>query len=224
MDFINLFSFLDKLSHNNNRDWFNENKGRYEILKKDFDQFIDKLIPMIRQIDPTVGQISARDCVFRIYRDVRFSANKDPYKIHFGAYIASGGRKSKMAGYYIHLQPNQSFVAAGAYMPEPEILKEIRYEIMDQLSEFKKIIEDKQFIQYFARIDGEKLKTAPKGFPKDFKELELIKHKSYEIIHKLDQARLNEKDTQNYLLDIVSAAIPYNRFMNKVIQHTLESE
>ncbi|MDF1551350.1 MAG: DUF2461 domain-containing protein [Bacteroidales bacterium] len=224
MDFGNILSFLEKLSENNNREWFNEHKAEYTQLKNEFENFIQQLIPKVNEIDPSIGLLEAKDCVFRIYRDVRFSKNKAPYKNHFGAYISNSGRKSKFAGYYLHIQPGESFIAAGAYSPEPEILKEIRFEILDNLKSFKSIIDTNEFKKYFNGIIGESLKTAPKGFPKDFEGLELIKFKSFEVIHSLENKALQLPDNEEYILKVMGIAQPYNNFFNKVIAHTINEE
>ncbi len=223
MNFNNILSFLSDLSENNNREWFSDNKEKYLQVKTEFDQIIQKFIPHVSSIDSTIGAIEAKDCVFRIYRDVRFSKNKDPYKIHFGAYISKDGRKGKNAGYYLHIQPGQSFLAAGAYMPEAEILKEIRYEIFEKINEFNQIIENKQFNKYFSKIEGDKLKTNPKGFPKDFQYIELLKLKSFEITHKIADDKLTSVNIEEYLLKLVEIAHPYNSFFNRVISNTLEN-
>lgn len=224
MNFNKLIEFLSELSQNNNRDWFNEHKNEFVQLKDEFENYIDKLIPKIRDVDLTIGAIQAKNCIFRIYRDVRFSKNKDPYKTHFGAYIASGGRKSKTCGYYLHIDPNESFIAAGAYAPESQTLKEIRYEIMDHANSFKELIENKEFKRLYGELSGEKLKTAPKGFPKDFEYLDLIKYKSYEVFHKLDMDLILSDNFDNYLLKAIKIAVPYNHFFNKVIEHVLNEE
>jgi uncharacterized protein (TIGR02453 family) len=222
MNFKQLFSFLNDLALNNNRDWFNEQKEHYLVLKNDFEVFTNKLIPKISEIDSSIGAITAKDSIFRIYRDVRFSANKDPYKTHFGTYISNGGRKSKMAGYYLHLQPGGSFIAAGAFQPLPNILNEIRYEIFDNVDEFRKIIDNKAFKKYFSGLNGDKGKIVPKGFPKDFDQIELIKYKSYEIIHVLNDNIFLSDKLESYILDVIKAALPFNQFINRAIQNILE--
>jgi uncharacterized protein (TIGR02453 family) len=221
MDFSNAFVFLTDLAANNNRDWFNLNKDRFLTIKNEFDQFIEKLIPKVREIDPLLGLLEAKECVFRIYRDVRFSTNKEPYKYHLGAYIANGGRKSRFAGYYLHLQPNQSFLAAGAYLPPPEILKEIRYEIVDNTSEYLKIIKNSNFVNYFNEISGEKGKLVPKGFPKDFPYVDLIKFKSYEISCNLTNELFFSGNVEIEIINAIKAALPFNQFLNRAIQNII---
>jgi uncharacterized protein (TIGR02453 family) len=224
MNFKNLLDFLSNLSENNNRDWFNDHKKQFVLLKDEFESFIQQLIPKVREIDSSIGPIEAKNCIFRIYRDVRFSKNKDPYKTHFGAYIASGGRKSKTCGYYLHIDPKEAFIAAGAYSPEPQILKEIRYEIMDRTEDFKQLIENKDFKKIYGELSGEKLKTAPKGFPKDFKDLELIKYKSFEVFHRIDEKAILSENFEDFILDTIKLAVPYNRFFNRLIEHILNEE
>jgi uncharacterized protein (TIGR02453 family) len=224
MEFSNVFKFLTELAENNNRDWFNQHKKRYLAIKNEFDMYVGNLIRALNEIDPSIGHVDAKDCVFRIYRDVRFSLNKDPYKTHLGAYISKDGRKSQIAGYYVHVQPGQSFFAAGAYQPSSDVLKEIRYEILENTVEFKKIIEGKEFVKYFSKINGEKSKLAPKGFPKDFSDIDLLKFKSYEVIHSMDNDILLSKNIDDHLIEAVKVALPYNQFLNRAIQNALSEK
>ena len=124
-----ILNFLTELKANNNRDWFNENRNQYVKAKSDFEDLINRIIPAIHHFDPDIGSISAKQCVFRIFRDVRFSKDKSPYKTNMGGFIARGGRKGGFAGYYLHLDPEQSFIAGGMHMPFPEELKKVRQEI-----------------------------------------------------------------------------------------------
>ncbi|MFN8255423.1 MAG: DUF2461 domain-containing protein [Bacteroidales bacterium] len=222
MNFINIISFLNDLKSNNNRDWFNKNKDNYIKTKIEFDKITGHLIKLIHEIDPSIGLPEPEECVFRIYRDVRFSKNKDPYKIHYGAYISDGGRKSKKAGYYFHLQPGESFVAAGAYMPEPALLKEIRHEIVDNYPAFKAIIEDKNFKKIFPSVGGEKLKTLPQGFPKDFEGIEIIKLKSFEVFCPVSDKVLLSPDFEDFFRKAIKTALPYNSFFNRIISNHLD--
>jgi uncharacterized protein (TIGR02453 family) len=217
MEFDRLIKFLNELKKNNNRDWFNENKKEFVELKEQFETFINQLIPKIKQLDGFNGSLSARDCIFRIYRDVRFSKNKLPYKTHFGAYLADGGRKSPYAGYYVHIEPDGSFAGGGVYHPESNVLKELRYEIMDKTDEFKDIISASGFKKVYPEIYGDKLKTAPKGFPKDFKDIELLKLKSYALVHSIDDKTVESSGFEEYLLNLYKTAKPFNSFFNKVI-------
>lgn len=182
-DFSRILNFLVDLQLNNDRPWFNKHKDEYLDAKNEFDSFINQMIPEVKSFDSFVDVDTAKDCVFRIYRDSRFSNDKSPYKTNFGGVIAKGGRKSIYGGYYIHIDPNQSFIGGGIYRPQANELKAIRYHIYNHPNVFKEIINDATFKSLFGNIQGDKLKLAPKGFPKDFEEVDLLKHKSFAVIH-----------------------------------------
>jgi len=212
-----IFQFLDELASNNDRDWFTANKGRYQLAKEQFDNFINQLIPAIRSFDPLIDLITAKDCTFRIYRDVRFSRDKSPYKTNMGAYISRGGKGSPFAGYYVHLQPGESFLAGGVYMPEAEVLKKIREEIYYKAEDFKSIIHDRTFVKTFNEIDDpSKLSRPPKGFPVDFPDIELLKFKSYAVMHHVDDKRVLQDDYLDYAVNIFKVLYPLNNFFNQI--------
>ena len=176
----NTLSFLEDLARNNNRDWFNENKKAYQDALDTFREFIGTILVGISKTDPSVGSLEAKDCIFRIYKDVRFSKDKTPYKTHFGGWMAKGGRKSTDAGYYFHLEPGKTFMAAGVWMPPKEQLTLIRQEIMYNPTEYFKIINDPLIGKAYERGGKEDmLKKGPAGFPKDFEFMEEIKYKHY---------------------------------------------
>ena len=174
-----IFQFLKDLSANNNREWFNEHKAEYETARAEFDNFLATVIARISLFDETIRGIQPKDCTDRIYRDTRFSADKTPYKIHFGGYINAKGKKSDHCGYYVHLQPDGSMLAGGSLCLPTNILKAVRQSIYDNIEEFVAIVEDPEFKKYFPVIGEDFLKTAPKGFPKDFKYIDYLKCKEY---------------------------------------------
>ena len=135
----NILLFLNELKNNNNRDWFHANKPKYNEAKVEFENYINNLIPEIGKFDNEIKHLEAKECIFRIFRDVRFSKDKSPYKPNFGAYIVKGGKKSGNAGYYLHIEPENSFLGGGIYMPPSNILKAIRIEIYENIDEFKSI-------------------------------------------------------------------------------------
>jgi uncharacterized protein (TIGR02453 family) len=218
MNFKKIFQFLVDLKLNNNKTWFKENEESYKEVKIEFEQFVETLIPEIRKFDNLIDVISAKECMFRIYRDVRFSKNKEPYKTNFGAFIAKGGRKSQYAGYYVHIQPDESFIGGGIYMPPPDILKLLRTGVYENTAKFKKIINNSNFIKYFKEIYGDKLNSAPKGFPKDFPDIDLLKYKDYTVIYKTKNSFWSSKDLNNNLLNIFKEQYPFNRFLNDAIE------
>lgn len=213
----NVLDFLTDLSKNNNREWFNSNKDRYLDAKETYDGMVNRLIPEIRKFDPGIGTITAKDCVFRIYRDVRFSKNKSPYKTNMGGFITRGGRKGGYAGYYLHIDPVESFIAGGNHMPPPDRLKKIRQEIMYNIEDFKKILNAPGFKKYYGQLDGDKLKRPPKDFPADFPDIDLLKFKSYTVVHRIDSDQILDNGFEKYVIKVFKELHPLNEFLNQAL-------
>jgi uncharacterized protein (TIGR02453 family) len=214
-----ILSFLRQLQENNNREWFQANKGLYYNAKAEFESFINSLIPAIAKFDDSVKHMTAKDCIFRIFRDVRFAKDKSPYKTNFGAFMAKGGRKNHGPGYYFHLQPGESFLSGGVWMPEPDVMKKIRQEIYYSIREFKGILDHKDFKKYFSGIDDwDRQKLAPREFPKDFPEIELLKNKSFTVSHSLNEKIIHSDKLTEYALEVYRAMRPYNAFLAKAIE------
>lgn len=211
-----LLPFLNDLVANNNRDWFTANKKHYETAKKELSQFLDSLIPELAKSEPALADLKAKDCMFRIFRDVRFSKNKDPYKTNMGAVIAPGGRKSPKGCYYIHIDPNGCFLAGGMYMPEPDKLKLIRQEIDYNLTDFEKLIHAKNFQNLFGSLDDNgRLKTSPKGYDTDNPAIEYIKNKSFTVSTEFDASRITDADFMDFCLATFAEIRPLNEFLNR---------
>jgi len=174
-----VLQFLQELSDNNNREWFNENRKRYEESREKILFLTDIFINEIRKFDPEIPLMSPKDCIFRIFRDVRFSKDKRPYKTNFGSFIAKGGRKSEYAGYYFHIEPGGSFIGGGIYMPQAGPLKAIRNHIEEHPDEFLAIINDPNFKAFFPEMMDHKLKTAPRGVDKNHPYIDLLRYKSF---------------------------------------------
>lgn len=217
MDSNLILNFLAKLKKNNNTEWFHANKAEYESAKKEFINFVTKLIPKIAQFDDTLKTLNPKDTLFRINRDIRFSKDKNPYKTNFGAYMVNGGRKSPYAGYYLHMEPNESFISGGIYMPQPDVLKSLRKEIYYNITDFKKIIENKEFKKVFGEIQGTKLTNAPKDFPKDFEDIELLKFKDYYVWHKLNDSDFEKNNFLDEIISEYKLLLPLSQFMNKAV-------
>ena len=214
-----VLSFLEQLQLNNSREWFHSNKSLYDEAKKEFEDFIDLLIPAISKFDDSVKQMRAKDCIFRIFRDVRFSKDKSPYKTNFGAFIAKGGRKNHGPGYYFHIQPGECFLAGGIWMPEPEVMKKVRQEFYYNIDELKRILNDKKFRTFFSGIDDyDRQKTAPREFPKDFPDMELLKNRSFTVSHPLDDKILLGGKLFEYTIEVFQAMKPYNAFLAKALE------
>jgi len=218
MDLQNAFQFLIDLKFNNNRPWFNANKECYLSAKNDFDAFVEELITLLKKQDKSIDVNSAKECVFRIYRDARFSKNKDPYKTNFGAFISKGGRKSPYAGYYIHFEPDNSFMGGGIYKPSPALLKDIRTQIFENSKEYKGILEQKDFKKQFPVLHGEKLKMAPKGFPKDFEEIDLLKNKHFVVSQGIENEVWFEGDPIKTILKSYKTQQKFNEFLNRAVE------
>lgn len=174
-----VLQFLTELAANNNRDWFEENKTRYVECRNKILFTTDVLINEIRKFDHNLPLLDAKECMFRIFRDVRFSQDKKPYKTNFGSYIAKGGRKSECPGYYFHIEPGESFVGGGLYRPSSAPLKAVRDFIDKNGQEFSEVINDKHFKSAVPQVFDDRVKTAPKGFQKDHPYIELLRYKSF---------------------------------------------
>lgn len=174
-----VLKFLKDLTENNNREWFNDNKKTYEECRDKVAFLTEVLINEIGEFDSNVRGLSPKECVFRIFRDVRFSKDKRPYKTNFGSFICKGGRKSMNPGYYFHIQPGGSFIGGGIYMPPSEPLKAIRNYMTEHADEYLEIINEPNFKASFPEMLDDRLKTAPKGFPKDHEHIALLRYKSF---------------------------------------------
>ena len=210
--------FLKNLDKNNNRDWFQANKQEFEKAKADLTDFTAFLIGEVSKFDPNISQVLPQDCVFRIYRDVRFSKDKSPYKINLGSYLSPGGRKSMVPGYYFHLQPGQSFIAGGKHRPDSAELLKIRRAIANETDEFLKILADKTYQKHFGEMHGEKLVKAPKGFPADHKAVEYLKLKDFMAYRELfDDKFLTSKDFPSTLVEYLKEMYPLVKFLRKAL-------
>jgi uncharacterized protein (TIGR02453 family) len=210
--------FLKDLKKNNNKAWFDINRGRFEIAKKDFEQFIQTLIDKQGKNDPTINNFVAKDCIYRINRDVRFREDKSPYKWHFAAGISIGGRQSNnTAGYYFHLEPGGTYVGGGIWMPDPEHLRKLRQEVDYNYDAFKKILSAKKFKSIYGDLSDDpvyKLSRVPKGYEKDNPAAEYLKLKSYTAMIPIKDAELTDKSLVNRTVAAFAALQPVIDFIN----------
>ena len=205
--------FLRKLEKNNNREWFNENKTLYQEAQQDVISFVEKLIEEMADFDEEMGKLEAKKSVFRIFRDTRFSKDKTPYKTNFGAGLGMG-KGNKISGYYLHIEPGKSFLAGGVYKPEPSVLKTIRQEISAFGDEFKAILEQDEFRNYFRGLSVEdKLKKVPQGFEKDNKMAEYLKLKHFIVTHPVSDEQLLSENAVKEFTKIFKAMKPLNDFL-----------
>ncbi len=220
MDTALVLEFLTELKVNNNREWFLENKKWYDASKKEVESFVSEMIVAISAIDPLLQTPSMKDCMFRIFRDVRFGADKSPYKTNFGAFIARGGRKSSFPGYYFHFEPGESMLAGGVYMPPPDVLKLLRNEVYYHSDEFKGILANPSFQKHFDQLgDFDKLKKPPKDFPADFPDVDLLKYRSYIVSRVFADTAVTSGDYHKQLIEMVKELQPFMAFLNRAISN-----
>lgn len=210
--------FLKDLKKNNNKPWFDANRSSYEAAKADYIQFVQKVIDLHSKNDPAIRNIIAKDCLFRINRDVRFSKDKSPYKVNLGASINKGGKQStSTGGYYFHLQPGVSFLGGGIWMPDKENLRKLRQEIDYNLVDFRKIITNKKFKSVYGDLaqDAEyKLSRVPKGYEADNPAAEYLKFKSYIASIPVSDKDLTSKDLVKKTVDAFKTLQPLVEFLN----------
>ncbi len=210
--FAELDGFLSELAENNHKAWFDANRDRYQKLRADFVAFVDELLKEASLIDLTLAPLQAKDCIFRINRDVRFSANKNPYKTNFSAYLSKGGKKFPGAGYYFHFEPGASFLAAGIWMPEADLLKAIRQEIDYEWSGFSKILLNAQSAGL--KLDGEKLTRPPKGYEADNPAIEVLKSKNFVLTQPFDML-VGEKQLKQLFVKRIAELKHFVDFLNQ---------
>ncbi len=209
------FSFLAELSANNEREWFQFNKARHDEARDNVLEFTAEVIRGLSETDKAIPPgLDPKNCVMRIYRDVRFSKDKTPYKTNFGAGISQQGKNFNGPGYYVHIHPEQSFIAGGCWLPESGLLKSIRQEIDYNGAEFRSIIKDKSFMDYFGNPETEyKLKTVPKGYSVDHPEIEYLKLKSFTFSHILRNSDLTGPGAVQKVVEGFAKLYPFMAFL-----------
>jgi len=216
-----VLNFLSELKKNNNKEWFDENRDWYQESRKKVLFLTEVIIHEVAKFDPEISNQDPKDCVFRIFRDVRFALDKTPYKTNMGSYIAKGGRKSISAGYYVHIEPGGSFVGGGSYCPPADALKTFRTEIFDHPEDFKQLVFNDSFHKLYPVMYDDKLKTAPKGFPKDFPDIDLLKYKSFAFTSTLDDSVVASEAYVGKIVAAMKELYPVNRFLNAALEKWL---
>ena len=209
--------FLRELAANNHKEWFDQNRTRYKMLKDRFERFTEEYIRRLaEEVDPTIAGVKAKDCIWRINRDIRFSNDKRPYKEWFGAFpAAGGGKKSPRGGYYVHIQPGQCMFAAGIWCPDKDLLRALRDDIVDNYDELEEIMAREEFREYFTDFDTDYMLTrVPNGYDANFKHADWLKRKCYTISTPLTDKQVCDPQFMDRLIRIAQAAYPVNRFLN----------
>lgn len=212
-----VLTFLDDLGENNNKAWFDRNRPRYEQARALFEELVQEFIFSMSKVHD-LGSLSARDCVFRINRDIRFSKDKSPYKTNFAAEIAPGGKNSATLGYYVHFAPHDaSIIAGGVYMPSSGQLAKFREAIAKDAAPFKRITKDRDFRKYFGAVEGEKLSTAPQGFSRDHPEIELLRLKQVLVVHHFSDKQVIARTFPAEAVRVMKAMTPFNDYLNRLL-------
>jgi uncharacterized protein (TIGR02453 family) len=218
MDFTAILTFLKAIAKNNNREWFEKNKPKYITVKTHFEDFLEAFHKELLKFDESLAGLNPRKLGFRIYRDVRFSKDKRPYKVNMGAGFSEHGKMEQEPGYYIHIEPGKSFIAGGFYMPDSEKLSKIRQEIDYNSSDFLKILNERKFKNNFSGLDDfDKLKTAPKGYPKDHPYIDLLKHKSYIVSHYFTDKEVLDKKFVKTVVEKAKLIKSLNDFLKEAV-------
>ena len=213
--------FLDDLKKNNNRDWFQDNKKRYEIFRKDYHQLVSDFLDVMKPLDPSLELLEVKNCTFRINRDIRFSKDKSPYKAHLGVWMSTGAKGANRAGYYVHIEKGASFIAGGFYSPEAADLKKVRKEIAFFHEDLEAILADKNFKKEFGSLDVNEtnsLKSMPRGYEKDHPAIAFLKLKSFTATQKYDIAEVTQKDFVAKMSKKLIALKPLNEFINRALE------
>ncbi len=235
VDTKRILQYLRDIAANNNREWFHANKAEYDAVRKSFNDGIAKAIRRISEFDESIAHLEVKDTVYRFNRDTRFSPDKSPYKRHLGAYISAKGKKSLHGGYYIHLEPGSCMLAVGSYWLPTNILTSCRNEIMVNIDEWRRIVESRNFINFFGRPQdvhqGESemwpidkkgfgishLKSAPSGFPRDYEFIEYLRMKDYCCWKMVPDTFFEGDQWLDEAVKVFKVAKPMMDFTNNVI-------
>lgn len=223
-----IITFLRELQQNNNREWFMVNKPRYTALQIQFNNFVDELIGEISRFDDTVTGLTAKDCTYRIYRDVRFSADKSPYKTHMGAFICPGGKKSGYSGYYFHLStggegyPYGHMLATGDYCHDPKALQIIREDIAGGEGDFDSIV--RSVSPTFMLDYDSALKRNPKGFEHETAYAEYLRLKAFCLVHTPSTEFMCAPDLARRTAELFHRTQPFLHYINRAIQYSKEEQ
>jgi uncharacterized protein (TIGR02453 family) len=220
MDFPRLADFLADLAQNNRREWFEAHRAEYQALRDDFCAFIGQVIERTADFDERVRWKDPKDCLFRIYRDVRFSANKSPYKTTFSAYVSEQNRRGAPPGYYLEVDEKGTLLAAGGvWMPPAEPLARLRTSIAEHPERLRKVLRARGFKKTFGDLQGDdRLKRPPRGCSEDTPLIEYIKRKSFIVWRETDARTLTHDGALTYVTDSFRAALPLVNWVRAALE------
>lgn len=218
--------FFLELERNNNREWFMANKNRWDAIREEFIELTARVIDTLSPLDPTIGHPDPKRCIYRIYRDLRFSPDKRPYKTHISFFLSSGGvKRSGAPGYYLQIGQSDygleegCSLGGGIFMPDPATLAAIRQEIYYNYDEFRTIVDHPQYKKYFGQqfFTVGKLSRAPKGYPNDWEGVEWLKYKDYCTMYAIKKADVTSPQLFDQIMEVFRASIPLNRFIQRAM-------
>lgn len=224
-----ILQFLKEVAANNNRPWFQQHKDEYQAAKFDYEKGITQAIEALAAFDPEIAHLTVKDCVYRFYRDIRFSDDKSPYKRHFGAYICAHGKKALRGGYYLHVEPGSCMLAVGSYWLPTNILTSCRNEIMGNIEEWRRAVENDNFVHFFGLPNEneweksdkgfgmEALKTCPSGFPRDYEYIQYLRMKDYCCWKRVPDSFFEGENWLEEMVKVFKVAKPMMDFVNGVI-------
>ena len=219
-DYLNFFK---ELAANNNRDWFHDNKKRYErSVKEPFKIFVQDIISRTAELDGRFS-IDVKDAIFRINRDVRFSKDKSPYKLQMGAVIAPGGKKEGMGipGMYLELGPEHFRFYSGIYMPSKEDLYKIRAYMSKHSSQLNSILNHKEFVEHFGELRGEKNKVLPKEFKSAAETQPLLFNKQFYFFSSMPPETILREDLDDVIFGLFKVSEPMREYLTKALAFNL---
>lgn len=206
--------FLRDLKDHNDRDWFTDHKDEFVAAQAEFVALCQSLLDGIAEFDPSVRGVDAKSCVFRIYRDARFAKDKSPYKTNFGALLGPKGCMGTRAGYYLHVEPDASFLGGGVYRVDSKVLYAVRQHISEHSAAFLKMVGAAEFNKLF-KLEGDKLSKVPQGFTKEDPVADYLKYKNFAIVYAVPDKTLTSAKVMAQLLPVYRAMQPFNRFINQ---------
>lgn len=210
-----IFDFLNRLSRNNNREWIAEHKEEYQAFKTLRDETAQRFINVVATVEPSAAGFPIEKCVYRLMRDTRFSEDKTPYKTHMGIFVCPPfGKKSLLLGYYLHLEPGASIICGGNYGLSTKHLTAIRNDIRDNIEEYISIVESPEFKKFFPKVGNDWLKTAPKGFDRDWEYIDYVRPREFGVSMPLADSFFDNTDFPERLIPMLRQIKRLNDFIN----------
>ena len=209
--------FLRLLKKNNDRKWFTANKSLYEAAWWNVVDITMFLIDGISEFDDSIGQLDPRDCIYRLNRDTRSSADKTPYMTNFGVYIKRGGKKAVGAGYYLHVEPGSCMMSGGIFEPPAKELAAIRNAVAESPQTMRNLLAEPCLADEFGHLWGDAVKTAPRGYPKDHPAIDLIRHKNYIVAKEILDDEIVAPSFPASCLESFRIVRDFNRYLNSVM-------